>query len=144
MEGNTKLEWRFVKNPATEKSLNNLENEFDILLPSTYRILMKLYNGGRPKPNKYYIQQEERVVKSFLNVYPVKGGVKDVVSWLELPQKVIPFANDPFGNYLCFDYRNISYMEPTIVLWEHEKNRLVIVEQSFEAFLRMLKKGVNN
>lgn len=36
-----------------------------------------------------------------------------------LIEKVIPFAEDPFGNLLCFDYRNDD--QPIIVFWEHEK-----------------------
>ena len=35
-----------------------------------------------------------------------------------LVEKVFPFARDPFGNYICFDYR--SGGDPTIVFWEHE------------------------
>lgn len=36
-----------------------------------------------------------------------------------LIEKVIPFAEDLFGNMICFDYRNNS--QPLIVFWEHEK-----------------------
>lgn len=36
-----------------------------------------------------------------------------------LIEKVIPFAEDLFGNMVCFDYRNNS--QPLIVFWEHEK-----------------------
>lgn len=36
-----------------------------------------------------------------------------------LIEKVIPFAEDLFGNMICFDYRSNS--QPLIVFWEHEK-----------------------
>ena len=37
--------------------------------------------------------------------------------------KVYPFARDPFGNLLCFDYRN-STESPTVVFWDHEEENI--------------------
>ncbi len=36
-----------------------------------------------------------------------------------LIDKVIPFAEDPFANMLCFDYRKND--QPKVVFWNHEK-----------------------
>lgn len=35
-----------------------------------------------------------------------------------LPERVFPFAADPFGNFLCFDYRTKD--TPVVVFWDHE------------------------
>ena len=48
------------------------------------------------------------------NMIDTYNDVKD-----RLVEKVIPFAEDPFGNLICFDYR--TNKQPTIVFWEHEK-----------------------
>ncbi|MCD8509315.1 MAG: SMI1/KNR4 family protein [Bacillus sp. (in: Bacteria)] len=136
-----KLEWKFVKNPATDRVLQEIEREFQITLPEAYGDLMKQYNGARPKPNQFHRKDgEENVVKSFLSVHPVKGGVRDVNYWLvdKLPRRVFPFANDPFGNYICFDYRKGNYFEPTVVLWDHEKKELKKISDSFAGFLDLL------
>ena len=36
-----------------------------------------------------------------------------------LPKKIIPFAFDPSGNLICFDYK-AHEDSPIIVFWEHE------------------------
>ena len=36
-----------------------------------------------------------------------------------LPKKVIPFAFDPSGNLICFDYKDYED-NPIVVFWEHE------------------------
>ncbi|CJH30980.1 SMI1 / KNR4 family [Streptococcus pneumoniae] len=40
-----------------------------------------------------------------------------------LVDKVYPFARDPFGNLLCFDYRN-NPQSPTVVFWDHEEEEM--------------------
>jgi hypothetical protein len=35
-----------------------------------------------------------------------------------LPNGVIPFMSDQFGNYICFDYRSSN--NPPVVFWDHE------------------------
>ena len=37
-----------------------------------------------------------------------------------LPRKVYPIGSDPFGNYICFNYRE-NESNPCIVFWDHEK-----------------------
>ncbi|WP_052002357.1 SMI1/KNR4 family protein [Halalkalibacter wakoensis] len=134
-----KIEWRFAKNPATERVLNEVEKELNIRLPIAYRELLTRYNGARPKPNVIHSKGKSngKVVKTFLNIYPIKGGIRDVMSWLKanIPQNVIPFANDPFGNYICFDYRSGKTTEPTIVFWDHESRNTVYISGSFSHFL---------
>lgn len=36
-----------------------------------------------------------------------------------LPTKIIPFAFDPAGNLICFDYKDHEE-DPIVVFWEHE------------------------
>ena len=36
-----------------------------------------------------------------------------------LPKGLVPFAVDPAGNLICFDYKNHEY-NPIVVFWEHE------------------------
>lgn len=35
------------------------------------------------------------------------------------PKKLVPFAFDPAGNLICFDYKN-DKNNPVVVFWEHE------------------------
>lgn len=36
-----------------------------------------------------------------------------------LPEQVVPFASDPCGNFLCFDYRE-GTAQPPVVFWSHD------------------------
>ena len=36
-----------------------------------------------------------------------------------LPNRVVPFAFDPAGNLICFDYKDHEDI-PIVVFWEHE------------------------
>lgn len=36
-----------------------------------------------------------------------------------LPAELVPFAFDPAGNLICFDYKN-DKNNPVVVFWEHE------------------------
>ncbi|OIJ20741.1 hypothetical protein BKP45_08045 [Anaerobacillus alkalidiazotrophicus] len=132
-----KVEWKFEKPVATDRVLKQLENDLKVTLPFSYQQLVKQHNGARPRPNVIKTSNgNDRVVKTFLTVHPTKGGVKDVSEWLvnQLPKDMIPFANDPFGNYFCFNYET-SRKEPTIVFWSHEKQQVESLANCFEEFL---------
>lgn len=140
-----KLEWRFVKEPVTETILLDLEKHLKVSLPRAYRQLVKEVNGGRPSRKVVALSDgRELVVKSFLNMDPAaKGGVLDVKGWLKdiLPDNVVPFANDPFGNYFCFKYKRLTRKaELKVYYWNHENRELSFVADSFEGFLGKLKR----
>ena len=60
-----------------------------------------------------------------------------------LKKGIIPFANDPFGNFICFQFTS-SNDEPNIVFWDHEiaydneGKAISNVCASFDDFLEML------
>ncbi|OIJ14227.1 hypothetical protein BKP37_09090 [Anaerobacillus alkalilacustris] len=131
------LEWKFEKPVATNRVLEQLESTLDVTLPMSYKLLVKQHNGARPRPNMIKMMNgNDRVIKTFLTVYPTKGGINDVLEWLgkQLPHKMVPFANDPFGNYFCFHYKT-SKGEPSIVFWNHEKQQEEFMAHSFEEFI---------
>src|SRR5258708_28814386 len=82
------------------------------------------YNGGSPTPACFDIPgRGGSVVNRLLSYeddYP--GNIRNVGAGARaaLPQGVYPFANDPAGNYLCFDYRTCMEGEPVIVFCDHE------------------------
>ncbi|SDW16484.1 SMI1-KNR4 cell-wall [Marininema mesophilum] len=60
-----------------------------------------------------------------------------------LPNKVIPVAVDPGGNYFCFDFR-ISETHPSIVFFDHEidaldKSNLTYVRPNITELLKDLR-----
>lgn len=60
-----------------------------------------------------------------------------------LPSNVIPFAETPGGDLICFDYSNDD-TNPIVVYWDHElgfedtEKSTCFVATTFEAFIESL------
>lgn len=142
------IKWNFVKNDIGYEIVNSIEEVFTIQFPIDYIECVISNNGGYPKPDRFTIKENEEVFNNLINlnlqteynIIETYNNVKD-----RLVEKVIPFADDPFGNLICFDYRKGNV--PTIVFWEHEKaykdkeNAIKYVCDSFTDLLNMLHEG---
>ena len=102
--------------------ISKAEAIFGIEFPRDYVECIMKNDGGYPKPNRFNVNGNEEVLNNLLsfdeedcsNMIDAYNDVKD-----RLIEKVIPFAEDSFGNLICFDYRNNE--QPTIVFWAHEE-----------------------
>jgi hypothetical protein len=116
------LRWICENDSVETTTISKVEAIFGIKFPKDYVECIIKNDGGYPKPNRFNLNGNEEVFNNLLsfdeedssNMIDTYNDVKD-----RLIEKVIPFAEDPFGNLLCFDYRNNE--QPTIVFWEHEK-----------------------
>ncbi|MBJ7994131.1 SMI1/KNR4 family protein [Bacillus mycoides] len=122
------ITWSFMsKTPITDEEIQKVEQYFNIKLPNDFAECVKKYDGGYPHPKVFDVPgQDENVFSDLLTLhiedrYSIVQnyeGIKD-----RLVDKVYPFAIDPFGNLLCFDYRN-NLEAPTVVFWEHEEEEM--------------------
>ncbi|MGH0796950.1 hypothetical protein BWGOE3_09610 [Bacillus mycoides] len=79
-------------------------------------------NGSAVMPYVFEVNKVRRVFGTLLSydnssseyILKVYDNYKDT-----LPSEVIPFAFDPVGNLICFDYKNHED-NPIVVFWEHE------------------------
>lgn len=116
------LRWICENGNVELVTISNVETVFGVKFPKDYVEIIMKNDGGYPKPNRFNLNGEEEVFNNLLsfdeedssNMIDTYNDVKD-----RLDEKVIPFAEDPFGNLICFDYRTNN--QPTIVFWEHEK-----------------------
>ncbi len=114
--------WKHTENvDGIGEKIKKVEEIFNITFPEDFIDVVRNNNEGSPRPNCFDINGSEETFNnlitfdlnsrySILNVY---NGIK-----IRLVDRIFPFARDPFGNYLCFDYRNGD--NPTIVFWLHE------------------------
>ncbi|WP_020476112.1 SMI1/KNR4 family protein [Zavarzinella formosa] len=141
-------------NSITERNLIRFEKDYVEHLTA--------YHGGIPRRRLFYTKEgQERLVERFLNFIDRKkesafaqyqvGVMWSLVSD-RMGENLIPFALLFGGDLLCFDFR--SSIEPTIVVWLHEKSRAgdedtdfeplpatEEVAQNFMSFLQMLYEG---
>ncbi|MCU5201634.1 MULTISPECIES: SMI1/KNR4 family protein [Bacillus cereus group] len=112
------------KEEITDNEIKQVEQHFNIKLPNDFIECVKECDGGYPRPKVFDVPgQDENVFSDLLTFhiedeYSIVKNYEDIKD--QLVDNVYPFANDPFGNFLCFDYRN-NPTSPTIVFWDHEE-----------------------
>ena len=120
---NRAIEWLFSHEPVSEQDITSIESLLNIKFPRDYIECAKNNHGGNPIPQIYgFVGHQEAVFNSLLSLNPKENNyILDVYDNVKdrLLSGVYPFADDPFGNLICFDYRNSDGIS-TVVLWDHE------------------------
>lgn len=136
----TKLDWKFVNDNVSIEDINNIENALCIKLPKDYIECVMSNNAGYPDKFNFDIDEEKGKVFEYLlsiskndedNILDVYLKCKN-----DLPNRVIPFARDGFGNYICFKYTTIDKSE--VVFYNHENQEIYFVSNSFLEFINKL------
>lgn len=101
------MEWLSVKGKITIEDINKAEELLKIKYPLYYKNIVLSYNRGVPRPNQFIVSNTERVFNRLLSI--TEDVELNVFSVYEIMKEnglsnLIPFASDPFGNYICFDY----------------------------------------
>lgn len=116
------IEW-LEKQEISNEIVVEVEKNLDICFPSDFRNFIINHSGAYPIPHTYdFIGRDEAVLNNIIdfdldlqdNVIKTYELVKD-----RLLLSIFPFAEDPFGNLICFDYRE-TQTNPKIVFWDHE------------------------
>jgi hypothetical protein len=142
-------EWLAVrKMDDIDNGIADVEKIFGINLPNDFIECIKENNAGHPIPNVYYIGVRGEVFNNLLTFdLESKYSIINTFNRIKtrLVDKVYPFAEDPFGNCICFDYRNGD--KPIIVFWEHEtasvdkESAIKKVCDSFSELIDMLEEN---
>lgn len=118
--------------PAVDRSVIALvETECGVRFPQDYVECAMVNSGGSPSPACFLVGEAVEVFDTLLSYRetdPWHGanpdGMLNVLQALQqqdlLPEGVFPFAYDPGGNFLAFDYRTSREM-PSIVFLDHER-----------------------
>ena len=116
--------WEDIEELATSGNISKVEHELGVNFPHLFIETVKKYNGGTPKNNIFDTQESNERVFSNLLSFNVDNSHSILSVWEDvkdrMPNGVIPFATDPGGNLICFDYRNDN--EPEVIFWNHEEN----------------------
>ena len=129
-----KITWKYVKPLSKSTAIEDFERKNNVSLPSDLKECIKANNGGRPSFNVFdTADSKDRVFKTLLslNESDVENIYKFFVIINSQLKDLIPFASDPFGNYLCLQNNKI-------VLFLHETRQLEYVSDTFSAFLAKL------
>ncbi|WP_297425756.1 SMI1/KNR4 family protein [Clostridium sp.] len=139
------LRWICENDNVEMETISKVEKKLYVKFPKDYIEMVMKNDGGYPKPNRFNLNGNEEVFNNLLsfdeedcsNIINTYNDVSD-----RLVEKIIPFGEDPFGNLICFDYRNND--QPIVVFWEHERafndkeSAITYVCDSFNELLLML------
>lgn len=134
------MDWRYIKPLSSEERIDEFENLVNYNFPSSFKNIVKQYNGARPKCCLFNtVWKTGRELKSFLSFNrDDKETIWEMykVSVLETNGKYIPFAIDHFGNMICFA------RDGQIIFLNHETLKTESIASSFDEFMNSL--CVNN
>lgn len=118
------IEWMFSHKPASKDGIASIESSLGIKFPKDYIECARNYHGGNPSTQVYdFKEHQEAVFNSLLSLDPSEDNyILDIYHNINdrLAANVYPFADDPFGNFICFDYRESKSNPPSVVFWDHE------------------------
>jgi cell wall assembly regulator SMI1 len=146
----TDMVWEDCQDGADDADIRFVEEQFGIIFPIDFVECVKKCNGGNPKRSDFkYVDPDwgPRVscVGALLSFdlgrrYNILESCKLLSG--QLPENIIPFAEDGGGNYICFDYREKpDSNSPKVVYWHHEKQlekSITYLSESFTDFLARL------
>ena len=118
----SEIEWQFADEPVSEEYVYKIGNELGFKLPRDYISCAAINNGANVEPELFNVGNREKVFGTLLS-YNNRSDefIVDIYnSYREtLPNGLVPFAFDPGGNLICFDYKEHEE-NPIVVFWEHE------------------------
>lgn len=136
----SKLTWK-VSRPLSDKhQIKKLEEILGVTMPDDYIECVMKNNAGYPSLKIFTTDVENEHVFNNLLTFDESKSVNIFNTYKSVlaasgNKELLPFAEDPFGNYICFDFSESSVK---IVYWEHETQKTETVCTTFTEFLAKL------
>lgn len=131
------MEWKFIKRLEDVNEIKEFEIQKGCKLPRDLRLCIIANNGGRPERKVFDTAVSKgRMIKKLLSLnYDDVENIWDAYNVMQQEnKKLVPFASDPGGNFICFNKDSGE-----IYLWLHETNTAEYVAESFKDFLDKLE-----
>jgi hypothetical protein len=138
--------------PLDRVDLQAFQESHGYLLPADYRDFLLKFNGGRPSPSFFWIEEnvDGSSVYQFYGLYEgSEASSIDTYSGDErygLPSNILPIGDDGVGDFICIGISNENYGE--IYFFDHEthpyndpdsKEGITKLANSFDEFLTALR-----
>jgi hypothetical protein len=116
------IEWKWAELPVDEALIIAVQKELGVDLPVDFLNLVRESNGGYPSIKYFDFPSRGEAILNHLLSFTENGDDPSLLETYRnvlnrLPVKIIPFASDPFGNLICFDYKENP---PSVCFWDHE------------------------
>ena len=130
------MNWLAGQKDCTVNDIKNIEDSLSIKLPRDFVTIVLSYDGAYPEKNMYDLSNEkEKMVQCLLSCKNVNNSILAIAKRIN-KKNIVPFMKDPFGNYICFQFKNVQDYD--IVFWDHDTEVTYKITDSFENFIKML------
>ncbi len=102
--------------PIVDNRLEHLEKYLGYQLPSDFKFIITRHNSFSVAGTEVLGVGEDLHQASIENVYKFEH---DEVG-NPMPQKLLPFSPDGFGNHYCFDLNKLNNGICPVVFWQHD------------------------
>jgi len=127
--------WKYKIDLLDESVFDEIGNERSITIPTELKKLIKVGNAATPSNCKFMVGVNERVLGAILSFNKGEPDTDTVFTALKTvnDRNLLPFAIDPFGNYICYDVN-----KSIVVFWNHETNEISSTGKDLGQFLESL------
>lgn len=131
------MEWLSIRKPVSLQEIEQVEKELHVTLPEDYKTAIGPINGGALR-NAYVEHPQLGRIAYSRNVSLSKEAPANIYFLFELLKEqkfnLFPFAGVGNGDYFCFDLK-----KQTVVLYEHETDKIIEVCKTFNDLLDMIR-----
>ncbi|MHB1042660.1 MAG: SMI1/KNR4 family protein [Eubacteriales bacterium] len=124
MDISKRTEWLFKREEIKVDNISIVEGAFGVKFPEDYIECVMKNHGGHPTLDIFYIDGRGETVFNWLLSFNSDDVLFIVKIYNDIRDRLVddiyPFADDPFGNFICFDYRKGKDKPPSIAFWDHE------------------------
>lgn len=126
------LTWKYKIDLTNEQVFTEIEKDRGIVIPSNIRDFICKTNAATPSKYNFLIGSTEKVLGAILSFNRDEKDTDTVFTALSVVENrdLLPFAIDPFGNYICYDVK-----KGVVVFWDHETDEVSSTAQDFDDFL---------
>lgn len=127
--------WKYKIDVADQKIFEELEQELGIVFPEDLKSLILEANAATPSKCHFMVGALEHILGAVLSFNRNEEDTDTIFTALTAvaDKNLLPFAIDPFGNYICLDLK-----KGEVVFWDHETGSASTTDTSLLDFLAEL------
>lgn len=127
--------WKYKTEVSNSNVFTEIEKERGIQIPNELKEFIKDTNAATPSKYNFMLDNVEKVFGAVLSFNQNETDIDSVFIALNAieDKKLMPFAIDPFGNYICYDLESRA-----IIFWDHETDYTGVICNSLIEFLNAL------